>query len=349
MTSVAGRFQRDLLYLQNNQIPITSTGAEITSLSYQGEEYEKLTDEDVRVLCEALMKNDKFSGPLDLSDNNLTDLSALYIADVIEKQDGRNITDLNLSRNLIQDKAGMYIGDALANNEKYPIQQILFKGVNLKLEGSKRLFSSLGINKNVKRLHIGVISNESLQEMGSSLSKRPGLIELEFQEDEAKPWALDTMQSFTSNVKVYSELEVIKFIHRPLTTEEDEQRYAMFKQEIDFYCKKQTQQHQKMYNFEERQKEIDTDKMFESILNLIENKDLQKKMPVRKFFNNTFGTIINDAIFALKKKQSKEPQNEEICTKKGSVKFVAMYILENLPQHEREPDLYDSSDSREDN
>ena len=42
--------------------------------------------------------------------------------------------------------------------------------------------------------------------------------------------------------------------------------------------------------------------MFESILNLIENKDLQKKMPVRKFFNNTFGTIINDAIFALKKK-----------------------------------------------
>jgi len=47
--------------------------------------------------------------------------------------------------------------------------------------------------------------------------------------------------------------------------------------------------------------------MFESILSLIETKEMQKKMPVRKFFNNTFGTILNDAIFALKKKQSKEP------------------------------------------
>lgn len=71
--------------------------------------------------------------------------------------------------------------------------------------------------------------------------------------------------------------------------------------------------------------------MFESILNLVETKELQKMMPVRKFFNNTFGTILNDAIFALKKKQSKEPQNEQLFTKKGSVKFVAMYILENLP------------------
>lgn len=71
--------------------------------------------------------------------------------------------------------------------------------------------------------------------------------------------------------------------------------------------------------------------MFENILALIENKEQQKKMPVRKFFNNTFGTILNDAIFALKKKQSKEPENKAIFTKKGSVKFVALYLLENLP------------------
>jgi hypothetical protein len=71
--------------------------------------------------------------------------------------------------------------------------------------------------------------------------------------------------------------------------------------------------------------------MFENILSLIENKETHRKMPVRKFFNNTFGTILNDAIFALKKKQSKEPDNEEIFTKKGSVKFVALYLMENLP------------------
>ena len=84
------------------------------------------------------------------------------------------------------------------------------------------------------------------------------------------------------------------------------------------------------------------------MIKLLDNKSSQKKMPVRKFFNNTFGTILNDALFALKKKQSKELDNLEIFTKKGSIKFVALYLLDNLPQNERDPDLYHSSDSNED-
>lgn len=43
--------------------------------------------------------------------------------------------------------------------------------------------------------------------------------------------------------------------------------------------------------------------MFESVLKMIEHDDKKDKMPVRKFFNNTFGTLLNDAIFALKKRQ----------------------------------------------
>ena len=42
--------------------------------------------------------------------------------------------------------------------------------------------------------------------------------------------------------------------------------------------------------------------MFKNLFELIENKDEHRKMPVRKFFNNTFGTLLNDAIFALTKK-----------------------------------------------
>ena len=45
--------------------------------------------------------------------------------------------------------------------------------------------------------------------------------------------------------------------------------------------------------------------MFENILKLIEDKEEHQKMPVRKFFNNTFNTLLNDAIFALMKKQKK--------------------------------------------
>ena len=38
------------------------------------------------------------------------------------------------------------------------------------------------------------------------------------------------------------------------------------------------------------------------MLKLIEDKDEHKKMPVRKFFGNTFGYLLNDAIYQLTKK-----------------------------------------------
>jgi len=45
--------------------------------------------------------------------------------------------------------------------------------------------------------------------------------------------------------------------------------------------------------------------MFENLQNLIENNDeMAAEMPVRKFYNNTFSTLLNRAIFALIKKQT---------------------------------------------
>lgn len=57
-------------------------------------------------------------------------------------------------------------------------------------------------------------------------------------------------------------------------------------------------------------------------------------MPVRKFFDNTFGNLLNDALFKLQKQQSREPDNEEIFTKEGMIKIVGMYVIENLPEGE---------------
>ena len=57
-------------------------------------------------------------------------------------------------------------------------------------------------------------------------------------------------------------------------------------------------------------------------------------MPVRKFFDNTFGNLLNDALFKLQKQQSREPDNEEIFTKEGMIKIVGMYVIENLPEAE---------------
>jgi len=52
------------------------------------------------------------------------------------------------------------------------------------------------------------------------------------------------------------------------------------------------------------------------------------------FYRNTFADLVNDAIFALKKKQSKETENRELMTCEGSIKFVSQFLLDNLPAGE---------------
>jgi hypothetical protein len=76
---------------------------------------------------------------------------------------------------------------------------------------------------------------------------------------------------------------------------------------------------------------------------MIENKDNHEKMPVRKFFNNTFDTLPNDAIFALMKKQRKS-NNSHYFTMQGQIRFVAQFLQENLPENE----LENMSDEEED-
>jgi len=57
---------------------------------------------------------------------------------------------------------------------------------------------------------------------------------------------------------------------------------------------------------------------------LIENnEEMAAEMPVRKFYNNTFSTLLNRAMFALTKKQSQQPDNLEFFTTQGMIKFVA--------------------------
>lgn len=58
-------------------------------------------------------------------------------------------------------------------------------------------------------------------------------------------------------------------------------------------------------------------------------------MPVRMFYRNTFNNLINTAIFELKKQQGKFPDNADLFSKEGSIKFVATYLMDHLPDGER--------------
>jgi len=62
--------------LQQNTVPTNPSGKRHSDLDYEGssdDEFDRLNDEHVQELCHAMLKNDVFSGPLDLSKNNLTD------------------------------------------------------------------------------------------------------------------------------------------------------------------------------------------------------------------------------------------------------------------------------------
>lgn len=110
---------------------------------------------------------------------------------------------------------------------------------------------------------------------------------------------------------------------------------SVFKKEIQFYVKKIKKCHKHNEQIEDRKNSCANEHLFQSLLAMIENKEDHEKMPVRKFFNNTFDTLINDAIFALLKKQRKS-NNPQFFTMQGSIRFVAQFLQENLPENELE-------------
>ena len=155
----------------------------IHELEYKGEDHEQLTDSDVQQLASALKNPEsKFNGPLDLSHNvHLTDLSALYISEIFTRPHG--ITELNLSGNtMLESKAGLFIGEALLANPKYPITKLTFKDVNLEDNGLYRLIEAVNENKHITKLHVGIVSDYGLRTMADLLKANKSLKKLEFQE-----------------------------------------------------------------------------------------------------------------------------------------------------------------------
>jgi len=108
-------------------------------------------------------------------------------------------------------------------------------------------------------------------------------------------------------LKNHTNLVKVKF--DPADKEDKTEGHKLFKQEIKFFVSKIKKEHKSEDDMGERIVSCSNDHMFKNLLELIENKDDHQKMPVRKFFNNTFNTLLNDAIFALMKKQQKSKSN----------------------------------------
>jgi hypothetical protein len=83
----------------------------------------------------------------------------------------------------MQNKAGVFIGDALITTPNYPVSSISFRNVNLGPDGLYRLLEGVNPNPHVARLHIGIVSDQALCLLAERLRfNQGGLAKLEFQE-----------------------------------------------------------------------------------------------------------------------------------------------------------------------
>lgn len=153
---------------------------------------------------------------------------------------------------------------------------------------------------------------------------------------------------FAEMLKTSTNITKVEAKHRDAN--KDSEHALTFQEVIEFHTDHKSSQMKKQKHAVERMRSCDTDAMFEQMHDYLENKSKNEKMPVRKFFNNSFGQILNDAIFALKKKQLKSTGEEasKLQHAEAQIKFVAMYILKKLPEGELhgQGDLGDAHDEQ---
>ena len=122
---------------------------------------------------------------MDLSDNTLSNLSALYLKEAIARPGAKNLTRLSLANNVnLTSQAGIFIGDALKENVDHPIEKVSFKGVDLGDEGLVRILEACNENKNIKKVNLGIVTSRGLGLIAKSLALNKSLIKIKFQENE---------------------------------------------------------------------------------------------------------------------------------------------------------------------
>lgn len=265
------------------------------------------------------MGNKEFAGPLDLSGNNLTDLAVLHLSKVFTEEGAGQITKLNLANNNFTTKAGEFIGQALTGNPTYQIFKISFKNLCLEEDGLVRLLEAVNANTNVLKLDIGIITDHGLRILADSLKNNTSLEQLVFEETShpQKNWTSLGRKMFTQMLQHCTQLKKVKANNRRALNEEEEAAGKVFKHEIDYYTQMKSGYKKKEKDSKARHESSNPSQMFDHLLKMLESKDKNSNMPVRKFFQNTFENRLNDAIFDLKRAQSKEHESKVLFTCEG--------------------------------
>lgn len=62
-------------------------------------------------------------------------------------------------------------------------------------------------------------------------------------------------------------------------------------------------------------------------MNNIEDKKIKNSIiSVRSYLNRTIGELLNNALYELEIKRERNPENEELFTAHGSIRFIADFL-----------------------
>jgi hypothetical protein len=294
-------------------LPLFNSGKPVEKLNYKGSKEEHLSDEDVQKLSKALCANNKFFGKLKLDKNGISDLAILAVSEVLRKPDFQNIKELSLEGNPdLTCKAGEYIGQALIDNcANCKLKELDFDGIDLGQRGLVRIIDAANKTPSLEKLNVGVLTDNALLMLAERLKDNKYLLELKFEEteDHQQYWSKDSQKDFCELLKSSTQLKKIKAKFQKCNWKQNPESKD-FIDEIEFYTDQKSKCQKQAGEFEERMRSCDQEQTFQQMIDYLDSKSKNAKMPVRNFYDNTFGQILNDAIFALKRRQTKSTGEE---------------------------------------
>ena len=326
----------DVKILAENKIPLDIKGNQPNSLLFQIDDADHLTE-----LLLAMEKNNTFKGNLQIISNKFTDNLGLKLAKIISNNSLRSLSIDNKNKPF-SDRVACVIGDALEKNtslEQFlcyldigdiaPVHLIKFltnPNSKLKIFGylkiTKKLFETLSqyLNKGSK-LKVLNFYYEPLKQVNLLYKK-----EIE----------QDVLDNLANKIETNSYIVDVNVIPNP----------SEFQQDINEKLTKDIKEIIETLKYsanivDKKQKSVlDTDKKFkeqnrfiDNILEKIDREEGKKGqnyiVSVRSYLDRVIGESLNQALYDLEVQRERAPDRKELFTAKGSIKFIAQYLLDH--------------------
>ena len=330
------RLLHDINILSENKIPLDTKGNLPDSLLFQIDDVNHLN-----LLLNAMEKNTSYKGNLAINSTNFDDNLGLKISNIIKNNSLTALTIWNRNHPF-SDRVSMIIGEALEKNtslksfvcfldvdELSPIRLVKF------LTNENSALKSFGYLKLTKKLC------ETVTEYLNNKSKLSVLnfyyvpfkeINLLYEKEVPD----DVVSNFAD--KIENDSNIIDVNVLPLDEKYEKDINEKLTNDIDIFS--QTLKYSCAIVNKEKKSVIRTEEIFtkqnkyiDKILETIDRDEGKKEknsiVSIRSYLDRAIGESLNQALYDLEVQRERFPDKKELFTAKGSIRYVAQYLLNN--------------------